>query len=141
LHFRTLVPNRDLSGPGGVAFGATVKYQDLLNPFGSVKENGVSLIADAGTHRLVWQGEDSGAGAPFFSFADPTIRDGSILVRAVLGTTSTGPKGFFVVDGSGLQPIAVEGADMGGMTFTALRGRALSDSAGDVIFPATLGND
>jgi hypothetical protein len=30
---------------------------------------------------------------------------------------------------------------MGGMTFTALRGRALSDAAGDVVFPATLGND
>ena len=37
----------------------------------TVKENGVFLVDDAGIHLLASQGEDSGAGCPFFNFRDP----------------------------------------------------------------------
>jgi hypothetical protein len=139
--FRTLGTNPALDDSGAVAFRATLQYQNPFDPFSSLKENGVYLIDNAGIHLLAWQGQDSGAGAPFFSFADPTISNGSVVVRSVLGTNSDGPKGFFIVDGSSPRPIAVEGTTVDGMAFTALRGRALSDAAGEVIFPAMLGND
>ena len=141
--FRTLGTNPALDDSGAVAFRATLQYQSPFDPFSSLKENGVYLIDDAGIHLLAWQGQDSGAGAPFFSFADPTIGNRSVVVRAVIGTVPDGPKGFFVVDGSGPRPVAVEGTNVDGMTFMALRGggRARSDAAGDVIFQAALDND
>jgi hypothetical protein len=138
--FRTIGTNPALSDSGAVAFRATLQYQSLLNPFSSVKENGIYLIDDAGTHRLAWQGEDSGAGGPFFSFRDPTIRDQSVLFRATLGETGTGPTGLFVTDPTGLHPVTVEGADLGGMTLRVLNGRSMSDAAGEIVFPSQVDN-
>lgn len=140
--FRSLGSNPALADSGAVAFRATLEYQspNPLDPFSSVKENGMYLIDDAGVHLLAWQGEDSGAGFPFFNFRDPTIRDQSVLFRATLGQIGDGPTGLFVSDATGLRPVTVEGADLGGMTLSSLSGRSVSDAAGEIVFPAQVDN-
>jgi hypothetical protein len=138
--FRSLASNPALADSGAVAFRATLQYQSPFDAFSSLKENGIYLIDDAGVHVLAWQGEDSGAGGPFFNFRDPTIRDQSVLFRAVLGDIGTGPTGLFVSDPSGLHSVAIEGADLGGMTLSVLSGRSVSDAAGEIVFPAQVDN-
>ena len=143
--FRTLGSNPALadsdSGTVAVAFRATLQYQSPFDPFSSLKENGIYLVDNAGVHLLAWQGEDSGVGGPFFSFRDPTVSAQSVLFRAVLGETGTGPTGLFVSDPTGLHPVAVEGADLGGMTLSALNGRSMSDAAGEIVFPAMINDN
>ncbi len=139
--FRTLGANPALDDSGAVAFRATLEYESPFDPFSSTKENGVYVIDDAGIHLLAWQGQDSGAGAAFFSFADPTIRSGSVFVRAVIGTISDGPKGFFVVNGSAPQAIAIEGRTVNGMSFATVNGRGVAGPGGEVVFTATVGDD
>jgi hypothetical protein len=138
--FRSVGSNPALSDSGAVAFRATLQYQNPFDPFSSLKENGMYVIDDAGVHLLAWQGQDSGAGGPFFNFRDPTIRDQSVLFRATLGDIGTGPTGLFVSDPSGLRPVTVEGADLGGMTLSSLSGRSVSDAAGEIVFPAQVDN-
>ncbi|MCW5893638.1 MAG: hypothetical protein KIT14_24250 [bacterium] len=138
-YYRTLAPNPAIGDTGAVVFRGTIEYDDPFDPiFSSIKEE-VVLLADAsGVRILAARGQDSGVGEKFFKFRDPSTRGGPVVFRAPLGDMVEKSTGLFLADPSGIAPLAVKGADIGGMTITDLTGRAQIDAAGNVVFGGKL---
>jgi hypothetical protein len=134
-YYRTLAPNPAISDTGAVVFRGTIEFDDELDIFRSIKEEVVLLADQNGVRILAARGQDSGVGErKFFKFRDPSVRGGPVVFRAPLGQIFEESVGLFLADPSGTVPIAAKGDDIGGMTVTALTGRAQIDAAGNVAF-------
>jgi hypothetical protein len=135
---RTIAANPSINDSGAVVFRGVLQYESRFGVlFPDERRNCVFLADPSGAVRVIAsQGDDSGAGLPFFTFRDPTIRGDSVLFRAPLGDVIAQKTGLFLADPAGLRPVAIEGDDLGGMTLSTLQGKGLSDDAREVIFSA-----
>ena len=140
--FRKVAPNPAVvDASGAVVFRATIEYADPIDPFGSpsIVEDGLFASDGSATRLLLVAGARSPEGRRYYRFRDPSAAGTRIAFQAQLGTTTATGNAVFLLDPSGVVPVAVE--DQGfaeGMRVEALTGRPAVDASGGVAFLARI---
>jgi hypothetical protein len=137
--FANVAPNPSLNDAGAIAFRATTVYRDAFSGI-TLREEGLFVADPDGSIRpVVYAGDPSPTGEPFFKLRDPFLSNlPSVVFRASLGNGVEVTSGLFVADGNGTVQVLAEHDDLGdGVRVTGFTGDPALGPGGELAFLAS----